>query len=191
MARWRMTGRVAVVLLALLLLSFAPRTEHAVLAQDGQTMVTIKPVSGTYAVGDTIAVEVWIEDVEDLYGADVRLRFNPSRFTVQDADLTQPGVQITPRADLLSPDIVVKKEADNAAGTVWYAVSQLNPRPPASGSGAICSFTLQVLSGWNGDLTIHYHKLSDKNAEEIESAAQDASYTLEGTGYLFLPLIYR
>jgi len=34
-------------------------------------LVVVKPSAGSYEVGETIAVEVWVEDVVDLYGADL------------------------------------------------------------------------------------------------------------------------
>jgi len=151
------------------------------------TSVIVKPAAGTYRVGDTFEVEIWIQDAADLYGADVQLTFDPSNFEVIDANPGTTMVEITPRSDLLYPDLVVKKEADNSEGKVWYAAAQLNPRPPASGSGSICSFTLKVLSGGQADIDVEYSKLSDKNGIEIPAEAFGSSYLLNWR--FFLPLI--
>ena len=56
------------------------------------------------------------------------------------------GVQLQPLGDLLSPDFVVKNEIDNDAGTVWYAVTQLNPSPAVSGSGPIARLFLRGIA---------------------------------------------
>ena len=38
------------------------------------------------------------------------------------------------------------REANNAAGTIWYAATQMNPTPSANGSGALARFTLHPLT---------------------------------------------
>jgi hypothetical protein len=52
--------------------------------------------------GDAIAVEVMAAGVVDLYGAEVRLRYDPQALAVQDADPQQEGVQVEP-GTLLDP----------------------------------------------------------------------------------------
>jgi hypothetical protein len=95
-----------------------------------QTTLSLDPEQGAYHPGDRFTVDVYLADVVDLYGADVQLAFDPALFAVVDANPAIPGVQITARSDLLWPDLAIKREADNSAGTIWYAVTQLNPRPP-------------------------------------------------------------
>ena len=89
-------------------------------------------------VGETVTVDLYVENVIDLYGADVRPVFDTAIAQAEDADANPGnGVQLHPLSDLLSPDFVVKNEIDNSLGTVWYAVTQLNPSPEVSGSGPI------------------------------------------------------
>lgn len=151
---------------------------------DAAAAVRVLPAGGTYPVGAEIDVEVWVEDVEDLYGADVQLTFDPTRLRVVGP--------VTPRDDLLSPDLVVKQEADNDLGTVWYAVTQLNPSEPASGSGALFSFTLQTLAA--GDpvpVDVDDAQLANRDGEFIPAAAHGAQYAV-GEGYrVFLPLAMK
>jgi hypothetical protein len=154
------------------------------------TQVTIQPASNTYKVGDTFTVEVWVEEVTDLYGADIRLQFNPAAFQVVDANPSQPGVQITVLSDLLKPGFVIHHEADNQAGTIWYANSQVNPASPASGSGALFSFGMSANFNGTFPLTVTSQQLSDQSANPIPATALGATYIL--TGYnTFLPLIGR
>jgi hypothetical protein len=181
--RWRLLF----VLLAMLL-------PCSVADAGGPVVVSVKPVRGNYRVGELIAVEVWAENITDLYGADVRLTFDSAKLTVVDADPARPGVQVTPRADLLSPDLVVRREADNQAGTIWYAATQLNPREPASGSGALFAFTLRVLSPGLHSVRIQYQQLSTRDAELIPADTQDARYwaSIDGGApwILLFPLMY-
>jgi len=151
------------------------------------TTVIVKPVAGSHFIGDTFEVQVWVENVSDLYGADVQLSFDPGKLEVVDVNPSTITVEITPRSELLYPDLTVKKEADNSNGKVWYAAAQLNPRPPASGSGPLCSFYVNVLSAGQADIKVDYSKLSDKNGIEIPAETFGASFLLYWN--FFLPLI--
>ena len=155
------------------------------------TWVRVLPASGTYFEGDQIAVEVWIEDVVALYGADVRLAFDAGRLAVLDANPSLPGVQVVPSDDLLSSDLVIRNEADNEAGTVWYAVSQISPSPPVTGTGVLFSFTFQALYAGETPVGVTYQRLSTIDGTEIPASSAGAVYLIEGPYRQFLPLVLR
>ncbi len=161
-----------------------------------QVTIAVLPAAANVQVGDVISVTVRVEGVEDLYGADMRLQFDPSRFAVVDAQPNLPGIQVTPESELLSPDLVVRREADNQAGVIWYAVTQLNPRPPASGSGALFSFHLRAQHSGAGLLSFTDEQLTTRDAELISIAIQSgARLSATATGemrseYVF-PLMLR
>ena len=169
--------------------------ERPAAAAPTATMVSVKPPSGTYDAGEMLLVEVWVEDVADLYGADIQLKLDPARLEVQDANPSLGGVQVTPRSDLLAPNLVVIKTANNISGTVQYAVSQADPSPPVSGSGALFAFTVEMLSAGTANLTITSQTLSNINAEAIPAGSNSASYLIEAGGSLpykiYLPTILR
>ncbi len=146
----------------------------------GTTSVSIRPGDGSYHVGDRIAVEVWLEDVSDIYGADVQLSFDPTRLAVLDANASQAGVQVMPRADLLHPDFIVHQQADNTAGTIWYAATQLNPRLPVSGSGPLFSFSMEVLAPGATRVEVMDQMLSSRDGERIEAKPIGARYSIAG-----------
>lgn len=165
-------------------------------ATGNQVSITVLPAKATVQIGDTIAVTVRVEGVTDLYGADLRLHFDPSRFAVVDAQPNLPGIQVTPENELLSPDLVVRREADNQSGAIWYAVTQLNPRPAASGSGALFSFQLRAQQSGAGLLSFVEEQLTTRDADliriDIENGARLAA-TAEGevrSEYAF-PLVLR
>jgi hypothetical protein len=151
-------------------------------------LVRVAPASGSFAVGEEIEVEVWIDNVQDLYGADVQLAFDPAVLKVLDADPATGGVQVAPRDDLLSPDWVLKKEANNKQGTVWYALTQLNPSEPANGSGALFAFTFQVIGPGEAAITIE-QQLSTRLGQPISARGQGAQYTTIEVFPLYLPFI--
>jgi hypothetical protein len=131
--------------------------------------------------GTSIQVELYIQDVADLYGADVRLSFDASGLQVEDANnYPDDGVQIEPISDFLSADFIIKKDADNDEGTIWYAVTETNPTEPATGSGSIARATFDALRAGTYTLPFTYHKLTTRTGEEIPSAVQDCQITFWG-----------
>jgi hypothetical protein len=159
-----------------------------------ETVVRMDPMNKTAAVGDVFTVDVWVDDVSQLYGADIQLAFDPTVFEVQDANPYEPGVQITLRSDLLQPDIVLHNDADNSTGTVWYVVAQMNPTGPASGSGVLFEFDLRAKSTATSLVSFTNIQLSNKDAEPIDFIYYDAVYTIEESAqpyYSFLPLVVR
>ena len=159
-------------------------------AGDG-AWVRVLPADGSYLDGGTIAVEVWVENVEQLYGADVRLAFDTAHLAVVDANPSAPGVQLVPRGDLMSPDFVIKNEADNQAGTIWYAATQLNPHEPVTGSGAIVAFTFQAQGVGPAVVDVQYRKLARRDGTEIPANAAGASYQIKESFRLYVPIVVR
>ncbi len=94
---------------------------------------------------ETIPVAVWVNDVIDLYGADIALAFDAGVLEVVDADATRPGIQVQ-NGGFLRPDFVVNREADNSAGTVRYTVSQAAPSLPVDGSGILFTILFRAKS---------------------------------------------
>ena len=82
---------------------------------------------------------------------------------------------------------MIHKEADNLAGTIWYANSQSTPALPVSGSGAIFEFELLAIKSGIFALDISSCQLSTKDGEPIAFIAQGAVYRL---GHIiFLPFL--
>ena len=132
----------------------------------GSTTILIHEPSSNVNVGDTVTVDIKIESVTDLYGVDVRLSFDPALLEVQDAEPGTTGVQIQKGA-FPAPECVIKNEADNSAGTIWYAVSQMNPTEPVSGAGVVASITFKGLAEGTSSVDFTYHKLVERDGEPI------------------------
>jgi len=163
------------------------------LPDDPPVMVTIFPASGVFIAGQVFTVEVWVENVFDLYGVDIQLAFDPALLQVVDPIPGTSKVEVTPRYDLLSPDLVVRYEADNTAGTVWYAVSQLNPSEPVAGSGALFEFQVLTVPQGVTQIQITNQQLVNQNSELIvvPTGALSTDYTITLVNGLFLPLVLR
>ncbi|MFN8483462.1 MAG: LysM peptidoglycan-binding domain-containing protein [Anaerolineae bacterium] len=118
-------------------------------AASGATLILV-PDKPTLNKGDEAKVEVKVNNVKDLYGADVRLQFDPSRLEVVDANPGVPGTQIEV-GKFLDPSsgkgFVAQNSADNGAGRISYAVTLLSPAQPAQGSGALAIITFKAKEG--------------------------------------------
>lgn len=142
---------------------------------DDGAIVRCDPLNASGPANQDLVIDIYVQDVIDLYGADVRLSFDTTIAQVVDADPTLPGTQIQPLATFLSPDFVIKKEANNSAGTIWYAATQLNPSPPVSGSGPLARFTLRALTAGSFALPITSAQLSKAGGIPIPLTIQNCS----------------
>lgn len=143
------------------------------------TAVVIDPPTSEVAVGATTTVNIRIENVEDLYGAEVHLDFDPGLLEVVDADSGTAGVQIQP-GTFPSPDFTGQNSVDQAAGKINFAVAQMPPHEPVSGSGVLATVTFQGEAA--GTLAINFIDviLSDRDGEPIDAAPQGGSVTVTG-----------
>ena len=117
-------------------------TEFGLAATQAQTTVQVMPQTAKVRRGQQATVDLLIDQVEGLYGAQVRLTFDPDVIEVVDADPAQDGVQVEP-GTIPSPDYVVRNTADNRAGTIDYALTQVTPRDPANGGGVLARVTFR------------------------------------------------
>lgn len=139
----------------------------------GVALIHLVPDPVLVGAGQNDAVEVRVENVQDLYGLDIRLRFDPSVVEVVDEDPATEGVQVRP-GDLLHPDLIVRNVADNAEGTIWFALTQLNPSEAVSGSGTAFVVTFRgKRAGFGSPLSITYQKMASREGAVISASAQD------------------
>lgn len=122
-----------------------------------------------------LSVDIYVQDVVNLYGADVQLTFDINAAQVEDADPATSGVQIQPLSTFLKPDFVLFKTADNNTGTIHYALTQLNPSEPATGSGPLARVQFRPLRAGTFSMPFTYNMLSDRNGVEIPSVTQECT----------------
>jgi hypothetical protein len=149
-------------------------------AQSGAAVLRPEPAALTLAAGETQTVAIVIESAAEVYGIDVRASFDPALVEIVDANPGREGVQMTP-GDFPQPDFVALNAADNAAGALRYAVTQVNPTPPASGSGTV--FTIQVRGRAAGTslLRIDLVEMANRSGELLAVTTSDGTITITGT----------
>ena len=104
--------------------------------------VRVAPAAVEVPAGQPTDVAVEVVDVQDLYGFDLALTFDPNAVEIMDADPSQTGVQMA-LGTFLDPGFVVLNSADNARGTLRFAMTQLNPSSPKSGTGTLIVIRLR------------------------------------------------
>ena len=145
----------------------------------GGTVVWIVPAPQQIEGGQPTAVDIVIDNVAGLWGAEIELRFNPALLQVQDADPGAEGVQVQP-GFFPSPDFVAENKVDNAAGIINYALTQLAPKEPVNGSGVLASITFQGVNQGNSDLTLSVAKLATNQGQPILAISQGSQIVIIG-----------
>jgi hypothetical protein len=175
-------------LLAALCLTPGPALGQEAGACDTPGTLRIVPGSASVQVGQAVTVEVWLEGAGNYYGLDLRLAFNPTRVRV-------PAGRVTPLWEVLDSanHFAIKNEADNISGTVWYAVTNMNPAEPFTGTGRICAIGFSGLAP--GETTLHftYAKGSTRGGEGLYPAAADGSIVVSAPQRrdIYLPVVGR
>ena len=161
-----------VIIVALLLQLCAPGlpVSHA-----QSTTITLDSSSALIQGCETIQVKIRINNVADLYGADVRLSFDPDVLEVVDADLGLDGIQLQNGGLLVPPLYYALNAADNTAGTIQYAITQLNPTLEVSGSGILAIIRLRAKSTGVSALHFTYSKLATRNGAALPATPVDGN----------------
>jgi hypothetical protein len=140
----------------------------------GLPYLVVSPPDSELAIGGMFTVEVRIENVSNLYGADVRLQFDPSVVAVVDAS-PNSGTQIYPGPfpDVVSQGFVAANSADNVTGEIHYAATLLRPAAPASGSGVLAQIVFRGLASGASPIRFVNAQLSDPEGVQIQVGTAD------------------
>jgi hypothetical protein len=158
---------------------------------DTATQVVVSPSSASLAgAGDTVDLDIRVEDVSDLYGGRVQITFDPTVIRVVDADPrpSMPGVQITAGDFLdLFNQFVLVNEADNTAGTIDFAVTQLHPATAVSGSGVLATVEFEAVGPGRSEVALVDVRLGDDTRPdpvEIPAGTMDGEVMVSVPIYL-------
>lgn len=190
-AKFRLLTLLAGPILASLMLTVMKSDISSSAAPGQDPMVRCDPEVIAANIGESVSFTIYVEDVVDLYGADVQMSFDPAIAQVVDANPNKGGTQIEILDEFLSPDFVVRDRADNVAGTIWYANTQVNPTQPVSGSGALARVTMESLKAGSFDVIVTSRELARINGTVIPSIARDcrvAFFDPNATLYTYLPI---
>ena len=135
-------------------------------AAQGGTRILLASESLALSPGDTGTLEIRVENIAQLAGAELHLTFSAALLEIVDADPETDGVQIA-HGDFLSPDFVVQNIADPAAGTIDYAITCMPLDKAASGSGVLARITFNTLAEGETEVKIRSTLLADAQGQPI------------------------
>ncbi len=142
-------------------------------AQAQAAIVRPQPSVLEIGQGQVETLDILLENAQDVYGIDVRASFDPAVVEVVDADPSRDSVQMTP-GSFLKPDFMVRNVADNAAGTLQYVITQINPSEPVTGTGVILSVQFRgKLLGQQSELTIGFVEIADRHGVKLSVQGQN------------------
>ena len=153
-----------------------------------QAKLHVIPQATRLKVGDITTVDLAIAQVRELGGIEVHLIFDPQVIAIVDADPVQEGIQLEP-GTLPTPDLVVQNQADNDAGTIDYAVTQLPPRKPGEGAGIVARITLQAKQSSVSAIQFREFLLADTNGSSIAAVSQDGQIRVQGYSLWILGVV--
>jgi len=162
-----MIKKILLVVLVLLVLA-VPAS-----AQDVSRSAIVGVDDVTVSVGETFTVPVWIHGVSNLYGYDVRLP--------HDQAILQ-GVSVD-HGGWLIPGFVIRQGFYEWNGPgcggycAWYAMTQLRPALPVSGSGTLIFVTYRALQPGTVAL-VPWSQLSAAGGIPIYANTQTATVTV-------------
>ena len=143
-------------------------------AAEAPTILHPDPLSLGLRSGDQGVISIRIDNVQNLYGVEFHLKFDPNVVQVVDADSSKPGVQIAP-GDWLKNTFVAVNKVDNTAGTIDFAVTLLNPAPPISGSGVVATITFSAKGNGSSPIQVEKAIIASRDGKEIKSSWQDGA----------------
>ncbi len=132
----------------------------------GGTVVRVDPASPSAQVNDTVNLTVKVDNISNLAAFELHLSFNPAVLEV--TQLTNGG--------FVAADFTAQSVFDNGAGTIDYAVAQLN-RPAAQGNGTLLNIAFHAKANGVSTVTLRGTQavqsgllLSDANGSALQAS---------------------
>ena len=130
----------------------------------GATAVRVDPSALSAQVNDNVNLSVKVDNIANLAAFELHLSFNPGVLEV--IAITNGGFVVA--------DFIAQNTFDNTAGTIDYAVAQMN-RAPAQGSGTLLNLVFRAKGNGNSTVTLRATQavpsgmiLSDPNGMAIQ-----------------------
>lgn len=111
-----------------------------------------------------------VNGVEQIYGADLELKYDHQTIQVVDVDDKQSGIQVARGALFGEQAYEVSNYADPRTGSVRIAASILHPAEPVSGNGAVAVVGFKHSGKGEGKVEVTRLQLGDKEGRLTEVA---------------------
>lgn len=111
-------------------------------------------------------IELQVNEIQNVYGMQVELNYNPSELQVVDAS-SKTGVQV--HSSNFFPDDAydIANTVNTRSGNIRYAVSLLKPAEEISGSGSLIKLGFKTLTPEVASLQVETIKFGNKNGKKV------------------------
>lgn len=167
-------GAATLIVLALLVSGVISAVAAPAFAANGDAVVHPDPLAVGLKSGATQDISIRVENVQNMYGIELQIKFDPKVVQVQDADDSADGTQVAV-GDWLHDGFVAANKVDNKQGTISFAATLLNPAPALSGDGTVATITFRAKADGNSPLKISKALLATRDATAIKSTVQDGA----------------
>lgn len=177
------SNRIKYLLLASLLavlvligLGTAISNEASVMAAPTAATLGLDPIEAVAVTGSSTNVDVTSSDISNVYGIEFSITFDPAVLSVVGESLTEGTCPM--------PDFVVANTADNTAGTIQYAATQLATETPLPCDGGVAaSIEFMCAAGLEDEVTtpvtITTSIISDPDGLPISHSRQNGTVRCE------------
>jgi hypothetical protein len=165
--------RIMCLLFAALAFGMPVRAQTARLRTDPLAL-GVKP-------GSQSSLSIVFDHVEQLYGLEVHLSFDPAVIQVVDANPAITGVQVE-QASWLKDAFIATNKVDNKHGTIDFAAMLLSPAEPVSGRRPALTFKVQGVQDGSTPLSINDAILVSQDGMLIPTEVQSGIVSVSSSG---------
>jgi hypothetical protein len=146
--------------------------DFPVVAQEVQTILRFTPSGLGLRPEAQGTINIVVENVQDLYGVEFHLDFDPLIVQGIDSNPEKEGFQIQP-ADWWKDGFVAINSVDNKNGRIDFAATLLRPARAVSGNLTIATITFAARQTGTSTLSFHSAILATGNAQELPYTRQE------------------
>lgn len=116
-------------------------------------------------VGDEFKVDVRVDNVDNIYGYEFKLNYNPDVLEyvgIGSSFLNQPTFRF--------------KKANEESGVAWLATASMYPAGPKTGDGVLATITFKVVGKGESTLDLYKTKLLNSDVERVSHTVKDGYF---------------
>jgi hypothetical protein len=145
---------------------------YEAITETNGAVVRIDPASLLIGIQQTGVTSVEAADVENLFGVDLHITYNPNVVEVVDADPTEEGVQVGLGALFDGVDfLVVTNQVED--GVIDFVATRQAPSPVFSGTTSIIDITWLGQGAGQTDVVIMQADLANPDGQPLEVAVEN------------------
>ena len=192
------TTKTLLALLILVISVFAASTSQIPSVHAQTPAVKVVPETLEFGpenvTGQEFVINVFIENVSDLYGIDIKFAWDPEYLAYVSHTAHIP-VEDYPDGVLHEPGMFIKDDVDDVAGTYWVAYASMAPADPFDGSGIAFDIAFRIIkqpmaSDPDAVITLDLVStdLSDSGGSPIDHERNDGTVVIRTIPFEYPPI---